>query len=326
MEPTELVSIIMPVLDAERFLAEAIESVLTQTHEHWELLVIDDGSRDRSVAIARDYAESQPNRIHLIEQGGHRGTSVARNLGLDAARGAFIAMLDADDVWLPRRLEHQLEIMRRNPAAGMVYGKTEYWFSWTGRSEDRHGDFVQPHGVPENELVQPPLSLVRFLRGHASVPCTCSALIRREVVDRVGRFEDRFTGLFDDQVLFTKICLSTAVYVSDDCLARYRRRPDSLCGKVAHSEAELEARRVFLDWVDAYLDSQGARIEELRQVMTKERWLLRRTSRWVRFGKKWLLRGEERCVPSAVQRRVWSRLEISGERMCVRRGPRQSGS
>jgi hypothetical protein len=209
--------------------------------------------------------------------------------------------------------------MRRHPEAGMVYGKTEYWNSWTGRSEDRRRDFVQPHGVPENELVAPPLSLVRFLRGHASVPCTCSVLIRREVIDRVGRFEERFTGLFDDQALFVKICLTTPVYVSDDCLARYRRRPDSLCGKVLHTEAELEARRDFLDWVDAYLEQEGAQLEELRQVMTKERWLLRRTSRWVRFGKKWLLRGEERCVPVGLQRRLWSRLEMSGERMRVRR-------
>jgi len=321
----ETVSVIMPFLDAERFIEEAIESVLSQTHDDWELLLIDDGSTDRGSEIARAHASTHPGRIRYLEHENHRnrGTSVSRNLAVREARGAFIALLDADDVWLPRRLEHQLEILRREPQAGMVYGKTEYWHSWTGRPEDARRDFVQQHGVSENELVPPPLALIRFLRGHASVPCTCSTLLRREVIERVGGFEDAFTGLYDDQTLFTKICLSTPTYVSDDCLARYRRRSDSLCGKVAHTEAELEARRVFVDWVDRYLTGQGGYVEELRQVITKERWLLRRTGRLLRFGKKWLLRGEERCVPAAVRRRVWSRLELSGDRMRLRRGPRR---
>jgi len=322
---TESVSVIMPFLNAEAYIDEAVQSVLTQTHEAWELLLVDDGSTDRSTEIARSYASTHPGRIRYFDHEGHarRGTGVSRNRAVSEARGEIFAMLDADDVWLPRRLEVQLEILRREPRAGMIYGNAEYWHSWTGRPEDARRDFVQPHGVPANELVEPPRALIRFLRGHASVPCTCSTLLRREAVERVGGFEDSFTGLYDDQTLFTKICLTTPIYISDDCLARYRRRTDSLCGRVAHTEAELEARRVFIDWVDRYLTQQGGYVDELHQMITKERWLLRRTGRLVRFGKKWLLRGEERCVPAFVRQRVWSRLELSGDRIQLRRGPRR---
>lgn len=321
MSRADLVSVIVPFLNAERFIGEAIESVLSQTYDGWELLLVDDGSTDGGGEIARSYAELHPDRIRCFEHEGrhNRGTSASRNLALRAARGSVIGFLDADDVWLPRRLEHQMAILEAHPEAGMVYGKTEYWLSWTGKGEDARRDFVQKHGVPENRLVPGPESLVRFLRGQASVPCTCSVLVRRELVDRVGAFEDEFTDLYDDQVLYTKLCLVAPVYVSDDCLARYRRRPDSLCGSVAHTSAEGAARLVFLDWVDRYLTEQGGYDENLRQAMTKERWLLRRTPNFVRFGKKWLLRSEECLVPAGIRRRLWSRVELAGGKLAFRR-------
>ena len=109
-----LVSIIVPIYNAERFLAEAIDSVLAQTYTDWELLLIDDGSTDRSTEIAQQYAASNPERIHFLEHSGRRnfGVCSSRNLGIGRSRGEYIALLDADDVWLPSKLAEQIALMK----------------------------------------------------------------------------------------------------------------------------------------------------------------------------------------------------------------------
>jgi len=94
-----IVSIITPFLDAQDFLQEAIESVIAQTYEHWELLLVDDGSTDKSTTIAQEYAAQYPNKIRYLDHENHqnRGKSTSRNLGIQQAKGSYITFLDADD-------------------------------------------------------------------------------------------------------------------------------------------------------------------------------------------------------------------------------------
>mgnify|MGYP001064760916 CR=1 FL=1 len=108
----ELVSILMPVFQGEQTLARAIGSVVDQTYGCWELLIVDDGSSDSSAAIARTFA-STDNRITLVLQD-NSGPAKARQLALENASGRYIAFLDADDFWLPEKLEQQLAFMIRN--------------------------------------------------------------------------------------------------------------------------------------------------------------------------------------------------------------------
>src|SRR5260370_40898850 len=100
-----LVSVVVAFYNAERFLAEAIDSVLAQTYTRWELLLVDDGSSDSGQEIARRYATQYPGRIQCLEHPGHRnlGMCTSRNLGARHSRGEYIAGLDSDDVWLPRK-------------------------------------------------------------------------------------------------------------------------------------------------------------------------------------------------------------------------------
>src|SRR5689334_12493479 len=138
MESKSLVSVIIIFLNAERFIEEALESVLRQTYGAWELLLVDDGSTDSSTQIARRYAERLPAKVRYLEHDRHAnlGMSASRNLGIRHSRGEFIAFLDADDVWLPRKLEEQVAILNAHPDAAMLYGRTQKWFGWTGDPED----------------------------------------------------------------------------------------------------------------------------------------------------------------------------------------------
>jgi glycosyltransferase involved in cell wall biosynthesis len=105
-----LVSAVTIVRDGVRFLAEALESALGQSYSDLELVVVDDGSTDRSAEIAGRYVKSEPGRVRLVRQpdGVSRGMSAARTLGVRAAQGDFIGFLDADDLWLPEKIAEQL--------------------------------------------------------------------------------------------------------------------------------------------------------------------------------------------------------------------------
>jgi len=110
------VSVIIPCYNAGRFLPEALKSVYAQTYREWEILLVDDGSTDDTPAVA----SAQGDRIRYFRQE-NRGAAAARNLGIARARGEFIAFLDADDVWLPSKLETQLRLFSRRPEPGLVY-------------------------------------------------------------------------------------------------------------------------------------------------------------------------------------------------------------
>ncbi len=109
-----LVSIITPCYNGAKYISETIDSVLKQTYSDWEMIIIDDGSKDDSAAIVREY-EKKDGRIRLIQQK-NAGSAAARNNGIRQAEGQYIALLDADDIWLPEFLEKQIAFMKKNNA------------------------------------------------------------------------------------------------------------------------------------------------------------------------------------------------------------------
>lgn len=120
----ELVSVIMPVHNAETFLDESIGSVLQQTYPYWELLIVDDCSTDKSPSIIAGYA-AQDSRIHCFKTQSPSGSPcLPRNIGIELAKGRFIAFLDSDDCWLPDKLEWQLPLFEK-ANVGIVYSNYE---------------------------------------------------------------------------------------------------------------------------------------------------------------------------------------------------------
>ena len=268
-----LVTAITIFLNAERFFEEAIQSVFDQTYDRWELLLVDDGSTDESTRIARWYADSFPDKVRLLEHAGHenRGMSASRNLGLEHARGEYVAFLDADDVWVPEKLEQQVEILNSHPEAAMVLGATRYWYSWTGNEEDSRRDFVSNlRGIPAEATVTPPTLVSRILRN--PIVTTTGCLARRQLIQEVGGYEERFRGMFEDQVLHSKLLLKQPAIVSDKLWYKYRRHPDSCCAVAERNGKHHSERIAFLDWLDAYSSAQGVDSPELRSDIRRERW------------------------------------------------------
>jgi glycosyltransferase involved in cell wall biosynthesis len=176
MTEIPLVSVIIPVYNYERYLGEAIESVLSQTSKHLEVIVVDDGSTDQSAEVARSFAGRGVRYCNQI----HAGIGPARNKGVELARGEFIAFLDADDRWPLEKIERQLSAFESDPALEMVFGQAV---------QLQNGPEWEA-GVNDNKL--PVAGMVPGM-----VPGTM--IVRREAFLRVGKFQgDWKVGEFID--------------------------------------------------------------------------------------------------------------------------------
>ena len=224
------VSVITIFLNAERYLDEAVQSVFAQEFKDLELLLVDDGSSDRSTAMAIEYAKQFPRSVRYLEHQGHanRGMSASRNLGIRSARGAFIAFIDADDVWEPCKLSEQFAIFDAHPELGMVCGAVRYWRSWAGQD-----DRILLSGARQNEVIPPPVaSITTYPLGSALAPCPSDLLLRRDLVESIGGFEEHFIGprqMYEDQAFLAKLYLEAAVYFSSHVWLNYRQHPELLC-------------------------------------------------------------------------------------------------
>ena len=260
------------------YLAEAVASVRAQSFADWELLLVDDGSTDDSSAFAQSVAAAEPDRIRYLEHPGHAnlGMSAARNLGIGAARGRYLAFLDADDTYLPGRLAHQVAILDAEPDVAMVYGPYLEWYSWQPDAEE--ADRVSPLGV-ETETTHPAPSILEafITTGGHILPGICSLTVRREAVAEVGGFEPDFRGCYEDQVFLAKICSRFPVHVTDRCLDRYRQHEASYTAQAQLTGDYVPglphpARERFLRWLQAYLEREGRLGPSIRRALERELW------------------------------------------------------
>jgi glycosyltransferase involved in cell wall biosynthesis len=281
------VTAIIIVKDGEAFLGEAIDSVLGQVGAEPELVVVDDGSVDRTAEIVRNYERRYPGRVRLVSHPGgeNRGMAASRNLGIAHARGRFIAFNDADDVWEPTKIAEQVALFEAHPEVGLIYGRVLIWHSWSP------GSTVEDHFVPlgvEPDRVQPPLVLFELLmENRCQTPTPCCSMIRRTVFDRLGGFEPRFRAMFEDTTFFAKALATTPVYVSGRQWAKYRQHPQSATAVSARAGRDDRARVRFLFWLRRSIrdHSSDPRVlaavdralrETLSRVVRRPLWRIRR--------------------------------------------------
>lgn len=252
--PQPQIGVVLIFLDAGPFIAEAIESVLAQTFKDWELILVDDGSRDASTAIAKDYAARFAPKIRYVEHADHanRGMSASRNRGARETAAPSLAFIDADDVWLPGKLEAQREILDTYPNAALVLGALLYWRSWCGGRDD----ILLTAGKTNRQLRQPRAFLAADPIG-VHPGAGVDFLIRRSAFDAVGGFEENFRGLYEDQAFFAKIFLAETVYISGETWLKYRQHPRSCVAVAENDGSYARARNAYFDWLTAYVETHA---------------------------------------------------------------------
>jgi glycosyltransferase involved in cell wall biosynthesis len=230
-QQADLVSVVIPAYDAARFLERAVASVWNQERAGFdvEILLVDDGSADGTLALAHDLAGRSPVPMSVLSHpgGANRGVSAARNLGLRHARGGFIALLDADDAYLPPRLRRGVDHLRRHPAAMCVasYGANRdaagrLAVGWAGSTvAGRYADTGQPTDF------RPPYTFEQLLRGDPVVNSTL--LIRRAALDAVGGYPEVMAHQAEDWFLLAKLSLLAPIELIPEMLIDYLVHPDS---------------------------------------------------------------------------------------------------
>ena len=297
-----LVSVIVIFLNADRFLDEAVQSVFAQSYRNWELLLVDDGSTDGGADRARRIAAAHPDRVKYLThpRRENRGMSASRNLGLAHAAGPLVALLDADDVWVPGKLSAQVAVLARYPEAGMLYGPASYW-----HPGEPARDFIQDIGFTQETVCPPPALAAKFLRESAATPGTGTLLFHRQLAQQVGGFVDDFRGMFEDQAFCFKVALQAPIVASPEPWLRYRQHPDSCCSVAFSSTAHVAARRRYLDWCAAYLAHANIHDRAVRRALADER----RAVGAVRLGVGRVRRAAGRLLPAPV--RTWLRASAS---------------
>ena len=244
------ISVVLIVFNGENFLAEAIDSVVNQSLEDWELVVTDDGSTDGTSDILRRYQEQLGSKMIICRHPGgqNRGMSAARNLGVAHASSDVVTFLDHDDVLEPEKLHLHLEALKRHPDANYVLSPCMRWFSW---NPDLGSDEVQDLGPPGDRMLHSPGLLPKYLHHTASTPIGFT--VRTEVLRGIGGFTNVFRSMYEDQVMVAKLSLTTPGVVVDQPLHQYRQHAMSCVRQTFSSGGHFALRRQFLRWLHPYL-------------------------------------------------------------------------
>lgn len=198
------VSVIIPAYNAEAFISQTIESVLAQTYQQLEIIVVDDGSTDGTCRILQRYGDC----IRFLHQE-NKGVSEARNAGVAIATGEYIALLDHDDLWLPEKLDKQIKILDADSDVALVYSDC-HRIDINGKLLFKKFDILRPH----RGRVLAELFLENF------IPCP-TAVIRKQVLEKVGFFRPDLCFV-EEYDLFLKVAELYPIDFVDAPLAKYR--------------------------------------------------------------------------------------------------------
>jgi glycosyltransferase involved in cell wall biosynthesis len=225
MKNRSLVSVIIPVYNEERYLAQAIESALAQTYRPVEIIIVDDGSTDDSAQVAKRFTSS----VQYFHQP-HSGLGAVRNYGADLAKGNYLAFLDADDIWMENKLTLQMAVLQSNPEADFVFGHVQQFISPELDENQR------------NKIYCPAEKMPGYIAG--------TMVIKRESFVRAGSFETNWqVGEFIDWYIKAKEKGLTSFMLPEVVLKRrlhadnMSRGHDSRNDYVRILKASLDRRR-----------------------------------------------------------------------------------
>ncbi len=205
-----LVSILIPVYNSEKYIRETLESALRQTYEYIEIVIVDDGSQDRTRDIITSYNDPRIRYIHKE----HEGIPKTRNRLLREARGIYLTYLDSDDIYLPQKVEEQVQFLETHPEYALAYCDMRYFFDGKPETFYRH-TYAYYSGDVFDKLLE------RMFITNTAI------MFRREVLERVGYYDETFREV-EDLPYFLKMARAGLQFgYLDKQLVYYRLRKDS---------------------------------------------------------------------------------------------------
>ena len=220
------VTVLMPVYNGEKFLKEAIKSVLNQTYKDYELLVVDDVSRDSSEEIIKSFNDS---RIRLARNEKNMGQMASMNKALALARGEYIARMDQDDISLPERLEKEARVLDENPDTALVFSDT---YIINSKGERRKGTVLQRMN-PEKKC-----SFEGFLKGEFHIT-QCTTMIRKKIFDVIGLYNPSYKIAAEHEIYHFRLLYKHDIKFIKEPLTEYRLYGGNTTSNVEQTAGEI---------------------------------------------------------------------------------------
>ncbi len=228
-----LITVIIPCFNVEHLLPEAINSVLYQNYKDLEIIIVDNGSTDKTNSVAQQFASLDPGRITVLQEK-RQGPSFARNRGLAFAKGRWIQFLDADDILLPDKIQHQVSLIDLNPETSVIIAS--YYYHFINGSRKKY-----------NTIPDPYKAILVSSFGH-----TCSNLWKKSEIMRVSGWDTDLNYGEEYQLLFELAKNDEAIFTYDDeAHTVVRQRKDSLSSRdwKILSEKKFSLQLKWIDWL-----------------------------------------------------------------------------
>lgn len=201
----ELVSVVIPTHNRADLLPRAIDSVLNQTYSNFEIIVVSDGSTDNTEEVVKSYSDKD-SRIRFIGYSPARGGNIARNTGIEAAKGEYVAFLDDDDEWMPAKLEKQINVMESDNRIGLVYTGVNIIYVNEGL---RYSFIGESKGDLSKEIL---------LDNH--IGTTSTVMVRKMILEETGAFDEKLKALQDFE-LWIRVCQKCLIGLVPEELINY---------------------------------------------------------------------------------------------------------
>jgi len=263
-----LFSIITPVYNCESYLKEAVQSVLDQTFCNWELIIIDDGSIDGSFKIANDLSLID-NRIKVLTHtlNVNKGVSATRNYGVSKSMGNWISLLDADDIWLPGKLQDEYEVIRSHPGVNFIYSYAKRQYENSFQANDKNHS-LYGSGI-QGELENP---FRKMISGF--ITSTSAVTFKKDSFQKCGGFNEEFS-FAEDTLLFHRLMEHGNIYFID-CVNSIHRIHSSSVFTVSSEERKTTARYCVYEKLLQSVQKENIKIVSYFLIMTGFKKILRK--------------------------------------------------
>jgi glycosyltransferase involved in cell wall biosynthesis len=243
------VSVIIPSYNHEAFIEECIESVLQQTFQDFEILITDDSSSDGTVQKVEQFTDS---RINLFRHSVNQGACVAANNCLAHSQGKYIAMLSSDDVWMPEKLEIQVDYLNSHPEVAAVFGKVLWIDEDSNPITDPNFPYFQVFNVPNRSRHE----WLNHFFSYGNCLCHPCSLIRRECYDEVGWLNPTMANLPDFD-LWIRLCMKYDIHILDQELIKFRRLMMEANASGDTKASRIRSRYEYFRILDHYLQIEN---------------------------------------------------------------------
>ena len=219
MKQSVVISVVMPAYNSEKYIGEAIESILNQTFTDFEFIILNDGSTDNTAKIVKEYAKKD-KRIRFVDNKKNQGLVAVLNQGLDLAKGTYIARMDSDDISLPTRFEKQIEYMNAHPECGVL--GTYFMVFGSSNGVTKHPERIKVFNLLNEQHV-----------GHPTV------MMRKSVIDKYDFKYDKNYNYCEDFELWSRMVFVTEIHNIPEILLKYRWHGSNVSVEHAKKQRDL---------------------------------------------------------------------------------------